>query len=69
MAKIVASFNLPVDLIEDISTRNGKEYRCLELKISDKTTERIFLPAGSMELLELKYGSKSSTTFKTHSSN
>lgn len=68
MAKVIASLTLPVDIIEDISTKTGSEYRCLELKISDKTTERVYLSNSSLELLELKYGSnKSSMSFKAHS--
>ena len=69
MAKVIASLTLPVDIIEDVSAKTGSEYRCLELKISDRTTERIFISNSSLELLEMKYGPKSSTAFKTHSSN
>lgn len=56
MKKVLASFTLPVDLVEDVS-KAGELYRRLDIKISNKTTERAFISDASVELLEMKIAS------------
>lgn len=71
MKKIITGITLRADLSEDISSKSQEPYRFLELFISEKRPERVFLPAAALELLELKCqqaaGSKNAT-FKTHTS-
>lgn len=45
--------NIDAKLVEKVSSKSGKTYICIEIKLTDTYTKQVFLDSAELELLKL----------------